>query len=75
MAATVGRVFVTIPFDEIAEFRRGLLGYFAENEQMMYKEIEKTGELSDEVKAEIVRAANEYLKQWNAEHAVPETDE
>ncbi len=75
VAATVGRVFVTIPFDEIAEFRRGLLGYFAENEQMMYKEIEKTGELSDEVKAEIVRAANEYLKQWNAEHAVPETDE
>ena len=75
VAATVGRVFVTIPFDEIAEFRCGLLGYFAENEQMIYKEIEKTGELSDEVKAEIVRAANEYLKLWKAEHAVPETEE
>jgi len=64
VSATAAKVFVPVPLDEIDSFRAGLLDWFREKQQMLVKEIEKTGLLSDDQRDEIIKTASEYLADW-----------
>jgi F-type H+-transporting ATPase subunit alpha len=51
-----------IQLDKIAEFEEGFLNYLDENNSALLKDIVDTGKLSDDVKAGLKKATEDYLK-------------
>jgi F-type H+-transporting ATPase subunit alpha len=51
-----------IQLDKVAEFEEGFLNYLDENNSALLKDIVDTGKLSDDVKAGLKKATEDYLK-------------
>ena len=59
---------INVPVEKIREFRTGMLDYFAKSQPAIVRELETTGQLSDSLRDQIVKAAEEYRDQvWNKE--------
>ena len=68
LCAATGKVMIDVPVEKIREFRTGMLDYFAKNQPAIVRELETTGQLSDSLRDQIVKAAEEYRDQvWNKE--------
>lgn len=64
LTAALNHVLQTVPISEIPGFIRGLTAYEAENRPAVKQDIERTGDLTDEDRGEILSAARDYLSQW-----------
>lgn len=51
-----------LPADKIADFEDGFLNYINENNSALLNEIKDTGKLSDDVKASLKKATEDFLK-------------
>ena len=68
LCAATGKVMIDVPVEKIREFRTGMLDYFAKSQPTVIRELETTGQLSDSLREQIVKAAEEYRDQvWNKE--------
>ena len=68
LCAATGKVMIDVPVEKIREFRTGMLEYFAKSQPAIVRELETTGQLSDSLRDQIVKAAEEYRDQvWNKE--------
>ena len=68
LCAATGKVMIDVPVEKIREFRTGMLEYFAKSQPAVIRELETTGQLSDSLREQIVKAAEEYRDQvWNRE--------
>lgn len=68
LCAATGKVMLDVPVEKIRDFRTGMLEYFAVNQPAIIRELETTGQLSDSLRDQIVKAAEEYRDQvWNKE--------
>ena len=62
LVAALSHVMQDIPSEKIKEFKHGLLTFIEKQASHICREIE-TGELTEEIKEDIVRFAREYLRQ------------
>ena len=53
-----------IPVDNIGDFRTKLLQFFHEEEDALCKQIDATGQLSDDDKQNIIDAANKFKESY-----------
>ena len=60
LVAATAHVMQDIRVDDIADFRTKLLEYFHEEEDVLCKQIDSTGQLSDDDKQSIIDAANKF---------------
>ena len=68
LCAATGKVMIDVPVEKIREFRTGMLEYFAKSQPAIIRELETGGQLSDSLRDQIVKAAEEYRDQvWNRE--------
>ena len=68
LCAATGKVMLDVPVEKIRDFRTGMLEYFAVSQPAIIRELETTGQLSDSLRDQIVKAAEEYRDQvWNKE--------
>ena len=68
LCAATGKVMIDVPVEKIREFRTGMLEYFAKSQPAIIRELETAGQLSDSLRDQIVKAAEEYRDQvWNRE--------
>lgn len=61
LVAALNHVIQDIPPENIREFKRGLLDYIEKNAPHIGQEIQQTGELSDDIRQDILVHALEYL--------------
>ena len=64
LVAATAHVMQDIKPDDIIKFRQGLLNYFHEEENDICEQLEKSGQMSDETKAEIIEISKKYLEIW-----------
>ncbi len=64
LVAATAHVMQDIKPDDIIKFRQGLLDYFHEEENDICEQLEKSGQMSDETKAEIIEISKKYLEIW-----------
>ena len=68
LCAATGKVMIDVPVEKIRDFRTGMLEYFAKSQPAIIRELETAGQLSDSLRDQIVKAAEEYRDQvWNRE--------
>ena len=68
LCAATGKVMIDVPVEKIREFRTGMLEYFAKSQPAIIRELETAGQLSDSLRDQIVKVAEEYRDQvWNRE--------
>ncbi|SEP81890.1 F-type H+-transporting ATPase subunit alpha [Lachnospiraceae bacterium NE2001] len=60
LVAASAKVMVGLPIDNIGDFRTKLLDYFHEEEDVLCKQIDSTGQLSDDDKQEIIDTAAKF---------------
>ena len=58
-----------VPLGEIAAFRSALLAYAEEQAGELCRRIDRTGQLSDSDRAEILALSHRFLEQYRAAHA------
>jgi F-type H+-transporting ATPase subunit alpha len=51
-----------LPTDKIADFEDGFLSYLNDNNSGLLKEIKDTGKLSEDIKAGLKKATEDFLK-------------
>ena len=61
LVAALNHVIQDIPPENIRELKRGLLDYIEKNAPHIGQEIQQTGELSDDIRQDILVHALEYL--------------
>jgi F-type H+-transporting ATPase subunit alpha len=64
LVAATAHVMQDIKADDITKFREGLLDYFHEEESDICEKLEKSGQMDDELKAEIIEISKKYLEIW-----------
>ena len=64
LVAATAHVMQDIPVDNIGDFRTKLLAYFHEEEDALCKQIDSTGQLSDDDKQIIIDAANKFKESY-----------
>ena len=64
LVAATAHVMQDIPVDNISDFRNKLLEYFHEEEDVMCKQIDSTGQLSDDDKKAIIDAALKFKESY-----------
>ena len=57
---------VGIPVDDISDFRSKMLDYFHEEEDAICKQIDTTGQLSDDDRQNIIDIANKFREMYSA---------
>ena len=65
LVAATAHVMQDIPVDNIADFRTKLLDYFHEEEEVLCKQIDSTGQLSDDDKQQIIETANKFKESYS----------
>ena len=53
-----------IPVDDIGKFREELLDYYHENEGSLCERLDRSGQLSDEDKGEIIEISKKIVKSF-----------
>lgn len=64
LVSATAHIMQDVPADNIAEFRTGLLQYFHEEEDVLCKQIDSTGLLSDEDKKQIIEVAEKFRDSY-----------
>lgn len=64
LVAASAHVMQDIPVDNIGDFRTKLLQFFHEEEDALCKQIDATGQLSDDDKQNIIDAANKFKESY-----------
>ena len=64
LVTAIAHVMQDIPVDDISDFRTKLLDYFHEEEDVLCKQIDSTGQLSDDDKQLIIDAANKFKETY-----------
>ena len=67
LVAATAHVMQEIHIDNMADFRAKLLDYFHEEEGTLCKQIDSTGQLSDDDKQQIIDAANKFRETYVVE--------
>lgn len=62
LVAALGRVLIDVPVDEIDAYGRRLIQWIEEKAPHICSEIERTGQLSDEIKQSIIHLAQDFVK-------------
>ena len=65
LVVATAHVMQDIPVDNIADFRTKLLDYFHEEEGTLCKQIDSTGQLSDDDKQQIIETANKFKESYS----------
>ena len=68
LVAATAHIMQDIPIDDIADFRSKLLDYFHEEEEVLCKQIDSTGQLSDDDKQSIIDAANKFREIYEQKY-------
>ena len=68
LVAATAHVMQDIPVDNISDFRTKLLEYFYEEEDVLCKQIDSNGQLSDEDKQTIIAEAEKFRDQYISEN-------
>ena len=68
LVAATAHVMQDIPVDNISDFRTKLLEYFHEEEDVLCKQIDSNGQLSDEDKQTIIAEAEKFRDQYISEN-------
>ena len=66
LVAASAKVMVGIPIDDIGDFRTKLLEHFHEEEDVLCKQIDTTGQLSDDDKKEIIDVATKFRETYSS---------
>ena len=69
LVAALHHVMQEVPLREIAAFRSALLAYAEEQAGELCRRIDRTGQLSDSDRAEILALSHRFLEQYRAAHA------
>ncbi|MCI5652191.1 MAG: F0F1 ATP synthase subunit alpha [Ruminococcus bromii] len=69
LVAALHHVMQEVPLGEIAAFRSALLAYAEEQAGELCRRIDRTGQLSDSDRAEILALSHRFLEQYRAAHA------
>ena len=64
LVVAIAHIMQDLPVDNIADFRTKLLEYFHEEEDALCKQIDSSGQLSDEDKQSIIDAANKFMENY-----------
>ena len=64
LVAATARTMVDIPVDELPEFRTKLLEHFRTEEEAICNEIESSGNLTDDMKEDIIRISKEFAENY-----------
>ena len=67
LVAATAKTMVDIPVDDLLDYRKKLLEHFRTEESALCDEIESSGNLSDDVKEEIIRIAREFAAGYHRE--------
>ena len=67
LVAATAKTMVDIPVDDLLDYRKKLLEHFRTEESALCDEIESSGNLSDDVKEEIIRIAREFAAAYHPE--------
>jgi len=67
LVAATAKTMVDIPVDDLLDYRKKLLEHFRTEESALCDEIESSGNLSDDVKEEIIRIAKEFAAGYHRE--------
>ena len=67
LVAALNHVMQDIPLEDINGFKRSLISYVEENAKHICERISQSGELTDEMRDEIIALSGSFLKQWNSE--------
>ncbi len=67
LTAALNHVMQHIPAKDIGTFRDGLIEYVADKARDICFEIDRTGQLDDEGRAEILRLAKKFESEWKGE--------
>lgn len=65
LVAALNHMMQSIPLNEMEAYTETLIAYVAEQAYGMCREIEESGQLSEENKKEILRLSEECLENWN----------
>ena len=77
LVAAVGKVFLPVPVEKLPQVRLKVLDYFKEKRKAICARIDKTGELTDEDKKNIIKLSRTVVKRYleaEAEKAPKEPD-
>ncbi|MGN0478274.1 MAG: F0F1 ATP synthase subunit alpha [Hominenteromicrobium sp.] len=69
LAAALHHVMQEIPLEKVTDFRSALLAYAEEQAGELCRRIDRTGQLSDSDREEILALAHRFLDQYQAENA------
>ena len=62
LVAALNKVMLSIPANEIQEFRKGLISHVESQLPDLCRRIDSTGEFSEEIRSEIISASKNYLE-------------
>ena len=64
LVAALNHTMQEIPLDDVKKFQEGLLAYAEENAPELCAQIEQSGMMADEDRAEIIELAKSFLTKW-----------
>lgn len=62
LVAALNHIMQEVPLNKTAEFKQGLVCYLEKQAPYLCQEIDKKGQLSDEIKQDIIKLAQEFLQ-------------
>lgn len=62
LVAALNHIMQEVPLNKMAEFKQGLICYIEKQTSYLCQEIDKKGQLSDEIKQDIIKLAQEFLQ-------------
>ena len=62
LVAALNKIMLSVPANEISEFRKGLISHVESQLPDLCRRIDSTGEFSEEIRSEIISASKNYLE-------------